>query len=110
MSWVRLFTVPVLVSARVGYLGLVFTLKLYVTGETLASRTAIRNLHEICETYLDEGRYTIEVINVIDHPQLAENEKIVATPTLIRELPHPMQRIIGDLSDRDRVLLGLDIA
>lgn len=83
-------------------------LKLYITGETSRTRTAIRNLERICEEELS-GRYEIVVIDVLKHPQLAENERILATPTVIRELPLPVRRVIGDLSDSDSVLLGLDI-
>ena len=84
-----------------------YVLKLYVTGETPRSQTALKNLKEI----LDEdykGVYSLKVIDVIKQPQLAEDDKILATPTLIKILPPPVARIIGDLSDREKVLLGLD--
>ena len=83
-------------------------LKLYVTGQTPRSERAIANLHRICEEEL-EGRYEMTVIDVLERPQLAEDEKILATPTLIKELPRPLRRIIGDLSNTEKVLLGLDM-
>lgn len=84
-------------------------IRLYITGRTPQAEAAIVNLQEICEDEL-EGEYKLEVIDILERPQLAEDEKIVATPTLIRDLPPPIRRIIGDLSDRERVLLGLDVA
>lgn len=84
-------------------------LKLYVTGKTSRSERAIANLHRLCDAEL-EGRYELSIIDVLEHPQLAENEKIIATPTLIKELPPPLRRVIGDLSDKEKVLLGLDIS
>lgn len=84
------------------------TLKLYVTGNTARAERAIDNLRHLCETELD-GSYEVVIIDVLERPQLAEDEKIFATPTLIKQLPLPMRRIIGDLSDTERVLLGLDI-
>lgn len=83
-------------------------LKLYITGETPRTRAAIRNLERLCEDELS-GQYEIVVIDVLKHPQLAENERILATPTVIKELPLPVRRVIGDLSDSESVLLGLDI-
>ena len=83
-------------------------LKLYITGHTSRSDRAIANLRRICEREL-RGQYRMEVIDVMQRPQLAEDEKILATPTLIRVLPMPMRRIIGDLSDVDKVLVGLDL-
>ncbi len=85
-----------------------YTLKLYVTGRTLRSERAITNLRQICEAEL-QHHYELIIIDVLERPQLAEDEKIFATPTLIKELPPPLRRIIGDLSDRDKVLIGLDI-
>ncbi len=85
-----------------------YLIKLYVTGETPRALAAIRNLRRICEQELD-GRYELEVIDVLERPQLAEDEKILATPTVVKELPVPIRRIIGDLSDTERVLLGLDL-
>ena len=85
-----------------------YLLKLYVTGQTPRSRRAIDNLRSICEEEL-RGRYEMHVIDVLDRPQLAEDEKILATPTVVKELPVPIRRIIGDLSDAEKVLLGLDL-
>ena len=83
-------------------------LRLYITGHTPKAERAIANLHNVCEKEL-HGQYELKVIDVLERPQLAEDEKIMATPTLIRELPPPLRRIIGDLSDTDKVLLGLDL-
>ncbi|MBF0336912.1 MAG: circadian clock protein KaiB [Nitrospirae bacterium] len=85
-----------------------FVLKLYVTGKTPRSERAIANLKDICEGEL-QGQYDMLIIDVLERPQLAEDEKILATPTLIKELPMPIRRIIGDLSDTEKVLLGLDL-
>lgn len=85
-----------------------YILKLYIAGSTPRSIRAISNLERLCELELG-GNYEMVVIDVLERPQLAEDEKIVATPTLIKELPLPLRRIIGDLSDKERVLLGLDI-
>ena len=84
-----------------------FTLKLYITGETQKSRTAIRNLQRICDEEF-KGMYQLKIIDILEKPQLAEDEKIIATPTLIKELPPPIRRLIGDLSDKEKVLFGLD--
>ena len=86
-----------------------FLLKLYVAGRTPRSEAAIANLRRICEQELD-GRYDLEIIDVLDHPELAEVERILATPTLIKQLPPPLRRVIGDLSDTEKVLLGLELA
>lgn len=85
-----------------------YVLKLYVTGKTPRSEQAIENLRQICEKELT-NKYKLIVTDVLEHPWLAEDEKIIATPTLIKVLPPPMRRIIGDLSDSDKVLLGLDL-
>jgi len=85
-----------------------FALKLYITGQTTKSKRAIANLQQICDEELS-GQYTMVVIDILEQPQLAENEKILATPTLIREVPQPLRRIIGDLSNTEKVLMGLDI-
>lgn len=85
-----------------------YKLKLFVTGQTPRSIRAIANLKRICEHEL-RGRYEMVVIDVLERPQMAEEEKILATPTLIRTLPPPIRRIVGDLSDTERVLLGLDL-
>jgi len=83
-------------------------LRLYVTGETPRSKRAIENLKAICETEL-KGEYQLAVIDVLEQPQLAEDEKILATPTLIKEIPPPARRIIGDLSRKEQLLIGLDL-
>ncbi len=85
-----------------------YLLKLYVTGNTARSERAIANLRHICKTELDGG-YVLEVIDVLERPQLAEDDKIFATPALLRSLPPPVRRVIGDLSDTEKVLLGLDL-
>ena len=85
-----------------------YTLRLYVAGQTARSTTALANLRRICEEHL-AGRYTIEVIDLLVHPQLAAGDQILAVPTLVRHLPTPIKRIIGTLSDTDRVLVGLDL-
>lgn len=85
-----------------------YLLKLYVTGKTPRSEKAIINLKQICRDYLNE-EYELQVIDVIENPQYAEEDKILATPTLIRVLPPPIRRIIGDLSEKDKVLIGLDL-
>ncbi|HLC15586.1 MAG TPA: circadian clock protein KaiB [Thermodesulfovibrionia bacterium] len=85
-----------------------FLLKLFVTGETSRSVLAIANLKRIIERDLN-GSYKLVIIDVLKNPQLAEAEKILATPTLIKELPPPVRRIIGDLSETEKVLLGLDL-
>ncbi|MEL6195859.1 MAG: circadian clock protein KaiB [Myxococcota bacterium] len=85
-----------------------YALRLYVTGMTGRSQRAIENIQMICKQELDD-RFTLEVIDVLEHPQLAEDEKILATPTLVKELPPPLRKLIGDLSDVEKVLLGLDL-
>lgn len=79
-----------------------------MTGKTPRAEKAIANLRRICEEDL-HGQYELQIIDVIENPQLAEDEKILATPTLIKRLPLPLRRVIGDLSDKDKVLLGLDV-
>jgi circadian clock protein KaiB len=85
-----------------------YLLKLYITGHTPRSERAIANLERICEEELG-GQYEMLVIDILERPQLAEDEKILATPMLIKQLPPPLRRIIGDLSDTDKVILGLDL-
>jgi circadian clock protein KaiB len=85
-----------------------YLLRLYVTGMTTRSERAVRNLQDICDEYL-KGRYDLEVIDIYQQPVLAKGEQIIAAPTLIKKLPLPMRRIIGDMSNRERVLLGLDL-
>lgn len=83
-------------------------LKLYVAGQTAKSITAIANLKKICEEHL-AGRYEIEVIDLLLNPELAQGDQIIALPTLVRRLPEPIKKIIGDLSNTERVLVGLNI-
>ena len=83
-------------------------LRLYVAGNTPNSISAFSNLKEICEVHLG-GKYQIEVIDLVRNPQLAQGDQIIAVPTLVRKLPHPVKKIIGDLSNRERVLVGLDL-
>lgn len=85
-----------------------YLLKLYVAGQSPKSVNAIANIKNICEEHL-QGRYELEVIDLYQQPQLAQGEQIIALPTLIRKLPPPLRRIIGDLSNTERVLVGLDI-
>jgi circadian clock protein KaiB len=83
-------------------------LRLYVAGQTPKSITALVNLKKYCEEYLN-GRYKIEVIDLLKNPQLAEGDQIFAIPTLVRKVPEPIRKIIGDLSNQEKVLVGLDI-
>jgi circadian clock protein KaiB len=83
-------------------------LRLYVAGQTDKSIRAVNNLTRICKEHL-EGRYSIEVIDLLQRPQLAAGDQILAVPTLVRRLPEPIKKIIGDLSSEERVLVGLDI-
>ena len=85
-----------------------YVLRLYVTGLTPRSARAVKNLRAICDTHL-EGRYDLEVVDIYQQPVLTKGEQIIAAPTLIKKLPLPMRRIIGDMSNRERVLLGLDL-
>lgn len=85
-----------------------YILRLYITGSTKRSIIAIQNLKAICEEYLD-GRYELEVIDLYQKPSLAAGDQIIAAPTLIKKLPLPFRRIIGDMSDIEKVLLGLDL-
>ena len=85
-----------------------YRLKLYITGQTPRSRQAIDNLRRIMSEEMPD-QYELEIIDILEKPQLAEDEKILATPTLIKELPPPLRRVIGDLSDKEQVLLGLDL-
>ncbi len=85
-----------------------YLLRLYVTGMTSRSERAVRNLQGICDEYLKD-RYDLEVIDIYQQPVLAKGEQIIAAPTLIKKLPLPMRRIIGDMSNRERVLVGLDL-
>lgn len=87
-----------------------YKLKLYIIGYTSMAKKAIKNLQDICALPELQGIYEAEVVDLLKNPQLAESEKIIATPVLIKELPEPLRRIIGDLSDREKVLVGLNIS
>jgi circadian clock protein KaiB len=86
----------------------VWNLRLYIAGRTPRAAAALANLTKLCEEQI-AGRYRLEVIDLLEHPQLAQGDQIVATPTLVRRLPPPIRKIIGDLSNRERVLVGLDM-
>lgn len=86
----------------------IWELKLYIAGKTAKSETALNNLKKYCHEHL-EGKYKIEVIDLIKKPQLAEGDQIFAVPTLVRKVPIPIRKIIGDLSDEEKVLVGLNI-
>ena len=85
-----------------------YLLKLFVTGKTPRAELAIENIKRICEEEL-RGQYKLEIIDVLENPDAAETEKILATPTLIKELPPPLRRVIGDLTDKEKVLFGLAV-
>ena len=85
-----------------------WNLRLYVAGKTPRCEAAEFNLRRVCEEYL-AGRYTIEVVDLLENPTLAQGDQILAVPTLVRKLPMPVRRIIGDLSNTERVLVGLDL-
>jgi len=85
-----------------------YRLRLYVAGKTPKSILAFTNLKQICEEHL-QGRYEIEIIDLLENPQLAQGDQILALPTLVRRLPEPIKKIIGDLSNKERVLVGLDL-
>ena len=85
-----------------------YLLRLYVSRSTLKSKVAVENIQRVCEEHL-KGRYDLEVIDIHDQAGLARDEQIIAVPTLIKRLPLPLQRLVGDMSDLDRVLLGLDL-
>ena len=87
----------------------VIKLRLYVAGQTPKSLAAMSNLKRICDEHL-KGRYRIEVIDLVKNPQLAQGDQILAIPTLVKKLPVPVRKIIGDLSNTDRVLVGLDLS
>lgn len=86
----------------------IFDLRLYVAGQSPKSVQAIENLRRVCEEYLP-GRYTIELIDLVEHPQLARGDEIIAVPTLVRRLPEPIRKIIGNLSDTEAVVVGLQL-
>ena len=85
-----------------------YELRLYIAGKTQKSVTALGNLNRVCEEHL-KGEYKIEVIDLLLKPQLAEGDQIIAVPTLVRKVPEPIRKIIGDLSNEEKVLVGLDI-
>lgn len=95
-------------AASGGCLSNKYLLTLYVTGTSPRAQVAISNLERICREEL-QGQYDLEIIDVLEQPQRAEDEKILATPTLIKQLPPPLRRVIGDLSDKAKVLLGLEV-
>lgn len=84
------------------------TLKLFVSGATRRSSKAIENIRNFCERYL-KGRYELEIIDIYQQPELLEREQVVAAPTLIKELPPPLRKLIGDMSDTEKIMIGLDI-
>ena len=86
----------------------VYSLRLYITGQTPRSENSIRNLREVCDEFL-EGRFELEVIDLYRRPELAREAQVVAAPTLVKRLPLPLRRLVGDLSNKSEVLLGLDI-
>lgn len=96
-------------EALKGASGTTYVLRLYVTGSTPRSQRAIKNIKKICEEHL-QGRYELEVIDVYQQPGLALEENIIAAPTLVKKLPAPLKKFIGDLSDMEKVLIGLNIA
>ncbi|MGB4400537.1 MAG: circadian clock protein KaiB [Daejeonella sp.] len=85
-----------------------YQLRLYIAGKTSRSVTALNNLKKYCEEHL-KGQYSIEVIDLLTNPQLAEGDQILAIPTLVKKVPEPVRKIIGDLSNQEKVLVGLDI-
>jgi circadian clock protein KaiB len=85
-----------------------YELRLYVAGNTVRSAAAFRNLKKYCEEHL-AGKYRIEIIDLLENPQLAEGDQILAVPTLVRRVPSPIRKIIGDLSNEEKVLIGLDL-
>jgi len=85
-----------------------YVLRLYINGSTLKSTLAVKNIKQVCEQHLN-GRYDLEIIDICRQASLARDEQIVAAPTLIKRLPHPLRRLIGDLSDQSKVLFGLDL-
>ena len=96
------------IKAKTAATDKIWNLRLYVAGQTPKSLTAFTNLKKICEEHLS-GEYSIEVIDLLKNPQLAKGDQIIALPTLVRKLPEPIKKIIGDLANTERVLVGLDI-
>jgi circadian clock protein KaiB len=103
LSLMKKKTAPVTASGRTRYL-----LRLYVTGSTARSTRSILNIRALCEDQL-QGRYDLEVVDIYQQPGLAREQQIIAAPTLIKSLPLPLRKLVGDLSDRERVLVGLDL-
>ncbi len=95
-------------TAETGARGAEWQLRLYVAGQTPKSKTALSNLRRLCETHMP-GQYEIEVIDLLVTPQLAAGDQILAVPTLVRKFPEPIKKIIGNLSNEERVLVGLDL-
>jgi circadian clock protein KaiB len=85
-----------------------YVLRLYINGSTLKSTQAVKNIKQICKQHID-GKYDLEIIDIFHNTNLARDEQIVAVPTLIKRLPSPLRRLIGDLSDQNKVLFGLDL-
>ena|SRR6056297_3350866 len=85
------------------------TLRIYIAGMTPAAQRALRNLKALCETYQGPEGYDIQLVDILENPQLAEDEKILATPTVVRSLPPPIRKLVGDLADREQAILGLDL-
>jgi circadian clock protein KaiB len=85
-----------------------YLLRLYITGQTPRSETSVRNLRKVCDEYLT-GRFELEIIDIYQQPELAQEAQIIAAPTLIKQLPLPLRRLVGNLSDTQRVVLGLDL-
>ena len=100
--------VHVMEAAAAAHAAARYVLRLYISGSTPRSARAISNIRKICEEHL-EGRYDLEVVDITQHPTLAEGEQIIAAPTLIKELPLPLRRFIGDMSQTERILIGLDL-
>ena len=88
--------------------GETWALRLYVAGQTAKSVAALANLRRYCEQHVP-GRYQLEIIDLLQHPQLAEGDQILAIPTVVRKMPEPMRKVIGDLSNEERVIVGLDL-
>src|ERR1700681_235081 len=108
MSASKVKAKPPKAHANGGATNATLELRLYVAGRTPKSLIALRNLKKICEEHL-QGRYRLHVIDLVKTPQLAQDDQILAIPTLVRNLPQPIRKIIGDLSDTQRVLVGLDV-
>lgn len=85
-----------------------YSLRLYITGQTPRSAASIRNLRDVCDEFL-EGRFELQVIDLYQRPELAKEAQVVAAPTLVKKLPLPLRRLVGDLSNKNEVLLGLDL-